>query len=85
MINVPEDEDHDALPEVPTAFATAWAVAGFVCAAVALVFLPFLVGAAGMVAGTIAHLKQSRLGMPAAIASGITLILGTANEFLLRS
>ena len=77
--------DRDALPEIPTTFATAWAVAGFVCAVAALLFLPFVVGAIGMVAGTIAHLKRSRLGMPAAIASGITLILGTANEFLLRS
>ena len=79
------DENPDELPEIPTAHGTGWAVAGFVCAAAALLLLPLVVGAVGMIAGTIAHLKQSRLGMPAAIASGITLVLGTANEFLLRS
>lgn len=78
-------EPTDDLPEIPTRFATAWAVTGFACAVAALLILPLVVGGVGMTAGVIAHLKQSRWGMPAAVASGIALVLGSANEFLLRS
>lgn len=77
-------EPGDGLVRIPPRFATAWAVVGFACAVGAVLVVPLVTGALGMAAGSIAHLKGSRWGMPAAIASGIGLIVGMANHFLLR-
>jgi hypothetical protein len=84
MAASPVSESDGDVPDIPTRYSTAWAVLGFACAAAALVIVPLVTGAVGMAAGSIAHLKGSRLGMPAAIASGIGLIAGMANHFLLR-
>lgn len=62
------------------------AIAAWVCA----VLTPFLVGygvvlgLAGMVLGSGAHLKGDRWGMPAAVVSGVASIVAMALVFLLR-
>lgn len=59
----------------------AWACA---VGAVVLVGWGVLLGVAGMVLGSGAYLKGDRLGMPAAVASGIACIVAMALVFLLR-
>ncbi len=70
--------DHDGVA-VPSGGATVWLVVAIVGAATA----PWLVvpGVVGMVAGSVAHLKGHRLGMPVAVASGVTTIVGMALAF----
>jgi hypothetical protein len=67
---------------VPTRGARAWTVVAGLCA-VAAVWL-VLPGVVGMGAGTVAHLKGDRLGMAAAVANGITTILGMTLVFWVR-
>lgn len=67
---------------VPTAHATAWVVAGAVGAVTAVWFV--LPGVLGMVCGSVAHLKGHRAGMPVAVASGLTTVLGMALAFWVR-
>jgi hypothetical protein len=72
---------HDGV-EVPTSHARAWAVAAVVGGITAIWFI--LPGVFGMVAGSVAHLKGDRWGMPAAILSAITTIVGMALLFASR-
>lgn len=51
-------------------------IIGFVCAAVALLFIPILFGLAGIVLGVVGHTRGEPLGKWAAIASGATMVLG---------
>ncbi len=67
---------------IPPTHALAWVVAGAVGAITAIWFV--LPGVVGMGAGSIAHLKGHRLGMPVAVASGITTIVGMALAFWVR-
>lgn len=67
---------------VPTQHALAWVVVGALGAVTALWFV--LPGVVGMVAGSVAHLKGHRGGMPVAVASGITTIVGMALAFWVR-
>jgi hypothetical protein len=82
--------DHDrpdpfASVEASPRFATTLAVAGFVLAAVAVLSrLEVIAGPLGMAVGLVAHVKGSRLGMPAAIAAGIAMIVGMSVTFWLR-
>ena len=72
---------HDGV-EVPTTRARLWAIAGFLGGITAIWFI--LPGVFGMVAGSVAHLKGDRWGMPAAIVSAITTIVGMALLFASR-
>jgi hypothetical protein len=64
--------------------ATPLALLGFVAAALALVGgVAPVAGPVGMALGLVAHVKGSRLGMPAAIVSGIAMIAGFSIAFLL--
>ncbi len=72
---------HDGI-EVPTRGARAWSIAGLVGAVTAVWFI--VPGVLGMVFGSIAHLKGDRFGMPVAILSGVTTIVGMALLFFTR-
>ena len=76
--------DHDPFvtPDIPPTARRPLALAAFVCAAAAPWL--FLLGVVGMVLGSVAHLKGDRLGMPAAVASGLTTVLGMALVFFVR-
>jgi hypothetical protein len=65
--------------------ATAAAIAALVAAVAAVVtgLAPFA-GPIGMGLGLVAHVKGSRLGMPATILSGVGMIVGFVVAFLLR-
>ncbi len=67
---------------VPTAGARAWAVVGAIGAVTAIWFV--LPGVLGMVAGSVAHLKGDRWGMPVAVVAAITTIVGMALAFWVR-
>jgi len=83
----------DATPErdpfAPVAasprFATPLAAVGFVLAAAAFFLrLEAIAGPLGMAVGLIAHVKGSRWGIPAAVASGIAMIAGMTVTLYLR-
>jgi CBS-domain-containing membrane protein len=86
----PAVTDHDrpdpfAPVEASPRFATAFAVVGFALAlAAVLTRLEVLAGPLGMAAGLVAHVKGSRLGMPAAIVAGVAMIVGMSVTFWLR-
>ena len=66
-------------------FATPLAVVGIVLGlAAALTGLAAVAGPVGMAAGLIAHLKGSRLGMPAAVLAAIGMVTGMAIAMWLR-
>jgi hypothetical protein len=65
--------------------ATALAVAALVAAvAAAVTGLAPIAGPVGMGLGLVAHVKGSRLGMPATILAGVAMIVGFAVAMLLR-
>ena len=65
--------------EASPRFATPLAVLGMVLAVIAAVTdLSVVAGPAGMGTGLVAHVKGSRLGMPAAVLAGIGMIAGMA-------
>ncbi|QBS41391.1 hypothetical protein DMB37_15920 [Nocardia sp. CS682] len=66
-----------------TAGTQVFSIIGFVCAAVAVLFCPILFGPAGIVLGLIGHSKGESLGKWAAIASGVTMIIGFLVGFLI--
>lgn len=68
---------------VPRARARLWAVVGAIGAVTAIWFV--LPGVVGMVAGSVAHLKGDRWGMPVAITSAITTVVGMALVFWVRT
>lgn len=79
------ERDPFAPIEASPRFATPLAVIGFVLAFAALVLrIEVLAGPLGMAVGLIAHVKGSRLGLPAAIASGLAMIAGMAISMYLR-
>ncbi|TDC86391.1 hypothetical protein E1292_47990 [Nonomuraea deserti] len=51
-------------------------IIGFVCAAVAVLFIPILFGLAGIVLGIVGHTRGEPLGKWAAVAAGVGMILG---------
>ena len=53
-------------------------IVGFVCAAVALLFAPIVFGPIAIVLGVLAYRRGDRLGVWAAVAGGITMIVGMA-------
>lgn len=85
MADPTTERDPFAPIEVSPRFATPLALAGFLLAIAALVLrLEVITGPLGMAVGLIAHLKGSRLGIPAAIASGVAMIAGMAITMYLR-
>jgi hypothetical protein len=81
----PEVRDPFAPVEASPRFATPLAVVAFLLAVLAVVSrLEFVAGPLGMALGLIAHVKGSRLGMPAAVAAGIAMIVGMSVTFWLR-
>ncbi|NJP88608.1 hypothetical protein HCN51_03900 [Nonomuraea sp. FMUSA5-5] len=58
-------------------------VIGFVCGAVAVLYLPVLFGLAGVVLGVVGHVRGEPLGRWAAIAAGAGMLLGTLLSILL--
>lgn len=79
------ERDPFAPIEASPRFATPLAVIGFALALAALAFrLEVVAGPLGMAVGLIAHVKGSRLGIPAAIASGVAMIAGMAITMYLR-
>jgi hypothetical protein len=79
------ERDPFAPIEASPRFATSLAAAGFVLAAAAILLrLEPIAGPLGMAVGVVAHVKGSRLGIPAAIASGVAMIAGMAISMYLR-
>jgi hypothetical protein len=79
------ERDPFAPIEASPRFATPLAVAAFALAFAALFLrLEVVAGPLGMAVGLIAHVKGSRLGVPAAIASGAAMIVGMAVTMYLR-
>ena len=83
---VSDDERDPFAPiEASPRFATPLAVAAFVLAALAILTnLEVVAGPLGMGAGLVAHVKGSRLGMPAAVVAGVAMVIGMAVTMYLR-
>jgi hypothetical protein len=80
-------DEHDPFAPVQASprFATPLALVGFALAVVAVVGrLEAIAGPLGMAVGLVAHVKGSRLGMPAAIAAGMAMIVGMSVTLYLR-
>jgi len=78
----PDPAEHDGVV-IPPDHALAWLVVGAVGAITAIWLV--LPGVVGMAAGSVAHLKGHRLGMPVAVVAGITTIVGMALAFWVRA
>jgi hypothetical protein len=80
-----EERDPFAPIEASPRFATPLALVAFGLAVFAVVArMEAIAGPVGMAVGLIAHVKGSRLGMPAAIAAGIATIVGMSITLYLR-
>lgn len=79
------ERDPFAPIEASPRFATPLAVIAIICA-IAAVFLRVeaIAGPAGMAIGLIAHVKGSRLGLPAAVLAGVGMIIGMTLTLYLR-
>lgn len=79
---------YDDAPATSPAGRRVMAVLAWVCALLApvpsLAGYGLLLGLAGMVLGSGAHLKGDRWGMPAAVVAGITTIAAMSLVFLFR-
>ncbi|MER6003577.1 hypothetical protein ACIHFD_54105 [Nonomuraea sp. NPDC051941] len=60
-------------------------IIGFVCAVVAVLFIPILFGLAGIVLGIVGHTRGEPLGKWAAVAAGVGMIIGIALGVILVS
>ncbi|MEV5504795.1 hypothetical protein AB0M50_56270 [Nonomuraea fuscirosea] len=58
-------------------------IIGFVCAVVAVLYIPVLFGLAGVVLGIVGHTRGEPLGRWAAIAAGAAMLAGTMLSILL--
>lgn len=82
MAQAPADPDgHDGV-SIPPANAGTWFWAAVVGAVTAIWLV--VPGILGMIAGSVAHLKGHRGGMPVAVVSAVTTILGMALAFWVR-
>jgi len=80
-----EERDPFAPLDASPRFATPLAVlAGLLGIAAAVTGLAAVLGPVGMAVGLIAHVKGSRLGMPATVLAGIGMIVGFSIILYLR-
>lgn len=80
-----DERDPFAPIEASPRFATPLAVLALGMAVLCVVsYAEAVAGPLGMALGLIAHVKGSRLGMPAAILAGVAMIAGMAITFFLR-
>ena len=80
-----EERDPFAPVAASPRFATPLAVIGLLCGvAAAVTGLAAVLGPVGMAFGVVAHVKGSRLGMPAAVVAGIGMIIGFSVIMYLR-
>ncbi len=82
-----DGDTHDPFAPVEASprFGTTLAVVAFALAAVTLVGgLAPVTGPLGMAVGLIAHVKRSRLGLPAAFAAGAAMIAAMAFTLFMR-
>lgn len=56
--------------------ARAMTIIGFVCAAISLLFIPIVFGPAAIILGVLAYKRGDRLGLWAAIAGGVCMVVG---------
>ncbi|WP_433429190.1 hypothetical protein [Nonomuraea sp. CA-141351] len=63
-------------PQKPQPSNQILSIIGFVCAAVAVLFIPILFGLAGIVLGIVGHTRGEPLGKWAAVAGGVGMVLG---------
>lgn len=79
------ERDPFAAIEASPRFATPIAVLGILLGvAAALTGTAAIAGPVGMAAGLVAHVKGSRLGMPATVVAAIGMIAGMVITFYLR-
>ena len=80
----PDDvgRQYPAPPPSTTQLGRGWTVASFVCAVIALVFLPIVIGPLGAVLGYVGYRKGDPLGRWAMIASIAALVLGMVLGFI---
>jgi hypothetical protein len=71
------------VPRAPRVLDQVPSVIGFVCGAVAVLYLPVLFGLAGVVLGVVGHARGEPLGRWAAITAGTGMLLGTLLSILL--
>lgn len=81
---------HQAQPEAPpppspSAYGRGYTVAGFICAVIALVFLPVVLGPLGAVLGYVGYRKGDELGRWAIAAGVAATVLGVVLGVLLFS
>lgn len=80
-----QERDPFASVEASPRFATPLAVVAIVLAvAAASTGTEAIAGPLGMALGVIAHVKGSRLGLPAAVLAGVGMVAGMAITMLLR-
>lgn len=80
-------QEHDPFAPVEASprLATPLAIFALACAVVSVFFvLAPITGPLGMATGLIAHVKGSRLGLPAAVAAGVGMIAGMTITMYLR-
>ncbi len=81
----PEEHDPFAPIEASPRFATPLAVLGGLLGILAIITgLALVFGPLGMAVGLIAHVKGSRLGMPAAAFAAVAMIVGMSMTNFLR-
>lgn len=81
------DQTHPELPPPPPAgaYGRGYTVAGFICAVIALVFLPIVLGPLGAVLGYVGQRKGDQLGRWALIAGVAATVVGLLLGVLLFS
>jgi hypothetical protein len=77
--------DPSSVPHTPatTNAGRGYTIAAFICAAVALLFLPIVFGPAGIVLGIIGNRKGDPLGRWAAITAAVLMIAGMVIGYLI--
>lgn len=83
----PTTDAHDPFAPIEASprFATPLAVIGALLGvAAAITGLAAIAGPVGMALGLIAHVKGSRLGMPATIVAGVGMVIGMSIILFLR-
>lgn len=84
MSSEPSPRDPFAPLEASPAGATALAVLGLVAAVLAaLAGVEAVAGPLGMASGLVAHVKGSRLGLPATALAAVGMVVGMATTFTL--